>query len=114
MRAVDAEKQRRIAIAAREYGYRAQVEAAKTRFDIVSVMLGSPPRVEWRRDAFRVRVTYNQSLQLALPGGRPRLPELRKDPITGRWVIIATDRAKRPGDFIRQPVPPAGQTVCPF
>ena len=42
------------------------------------------------------------------------MPELRKDPITGRWVIIATDRAKRPGDFIRQPVPPAQQTVCPF
>jgi UDPglucose--hexose-1-phosphate uridylyltransferase len=42
------------------------------------------------------------------------LPELRKDPITGRWVIIATDRAKRPGDFIRQPVPPPSATVCPF
>ena len=43
-----------------------------------------------------------------------RLPELRKDPITGRWVIIATDRAKRPSDFIRQPVPPATAGVCPF
>jgi UDPglucose--hexose-1-phosphate uridylyltransferase len=42
------------------------------------------------------------------------LPELRKDPITGRWVIIATDRAKRPTDFIRQPVPPATAIVCPF
>ena len=42
------------------------------------------------------------------------MPELRKDPITGRWVIIATDRAKRPSDFIRQPVPPARQGVCPF
>jgi UDPglucose--hexose-1-phosphate uridylyltransferase len=42
------------------------------------------------------------------------LPELRKDPITGRWVIIATDRAKRPSDFIRQPVPPATAAVCPF
>lgn len=42
------------------------------------------------------------------------MPELRKDPITGRWVIISTDRAKRPSDFIRQPVPPASQTVCPF
>jgi UDPglucose--hexose-1-phosphate uridylyltransferase len=42
------------------------------------------------------------------------LPELRKDPITGRWVAIATDRAKRPGDFIRQPVPPASPRVCPF
>jgi UDPglucose--hexose-1-phosphate uridylyltransferase len=53
-----------------------------------------------------------------LPGGGPRynrrLPELRNDPITGRWVIIATDRAKRPSDFIRQPVPPAKQGVCPF
>ena len=42
------------------------------------------------------------------------MPELRKDPVTGRWVIIATDRAKRPSDFIRQPVTPTGQGVCPF
>ena len=42
------------------------------------------------------------------------MPELRKDPITGRWVIIATDRSKRPGDFIRQTVPPAAARVCPF
>ncbi|QDT63224.1 galactose-1-phosphate uridylyltransferase [Calycomorphotria hydatis] len=27
------------------------------------------------------------------------MPELRKDPIVGRWVIIAPDRAKRPIDF---------------
>ena len=27
------------------------------------------------------------------------LPELRKDPIVGRWVIISTDRAKRPDRF---------------
>ncbi len=26
--------------------------------------------------------------------------ELRKDPIIGRWVIIAKDRARRPGNFI--------------
>jgi UDPglucose--hexose-1-phosphate uridylyltransferase len=45
---------------------------------------------------------------------RQPLPELRKDPITGRWVIIATDRAKRPSDFIRQPVPPASTHICPF
>jgi UDPglucose--hexose-1-phosphate uridylyltransferase len=42
------------------------------------------------------------------------LPELRKDPITGRWVIIATDRAKRPTDFIRQSTPPPSSKVCPF
>jgi UDPglucose--hexose-1-phosphate uridylyltransferase len=27
------------------------------------------------------------------------MPELRKDPIVGRWVIIAIERAKRPHDF---------------
>ena len=27
------------------------------------------------------------------------MPELRKDPIIGRWVITATERAKRPYDF---------------
>jgi len=27
------------------------------------------------------------------------MPELRKDPILGRWVIIATERGKRPTDF---------------
>jgi len=27
------------------------------------------------------------------------MPELRKDPIIGRWVIIATERAKRPDAF---------------
>jgi len=27
------------------------------------------------------------------------MPELRKDPVIGRWVIIAVERAKRPSDF---------------
>ena len=42
------------------------------------------------------------------------MPELRKDPITGRWVVIATDRARRPSDFVRQPVPPPVARFCPF
>lgn len=42
------------------------------------------------------------------------MPELRKDPITGRWVIIATDRAKRPSDFNRQQVHITGLRFCPF
>jgi UDPglucose--hexose-1-phosphate uridylyltransferase len=42
------------------------------------------------------------------------LPELRKDPITGRWVIISTDRAKRPSDFVRQSVKIKGDGFCPF
>jgi UDPglucose--hexose-1-phosphate uridylyltransferase len=42
------------------------------------------------------------------------LPELRRGPITGRWVIIATDRAKRPTDFARQAIVPQGSAHCPF
>jgi UDPglucose--hexose-1-phosphate uridylyltransferase len=41
------------------------------------------------------------------------MPELRKDPIIGRWVIISTDRAKRPSDFSREPVKMKGG-FCPF
>jgi UDPglucose--hexose-1-phosphate uridylyltransferase len=42
------------------------------------------------------------------------LPELRKDPITNRWVIISTDRAKRPNDFVRESVEIKGKGMCPF
>jgi UDPglucose--hexose-1-phosphate uridylyltransferase len=42
------------------------------------------------------------------------LPELRKDPITNRWVIISTDRAKRPSDFVRESVQIRGTGFCPF
>lgn len=42
------------------------------------------------------------------------MPELRKDPITGRWVIIATDRVKRPTDFSRETVVIKGGRFCPF
>ena len=41
------------------------------------------------------------------------MPELRKDPITGRWVIIATDRGKRPSDFAKETVQIKGG-FCPF
>ena len=27
------------------------------------------------------------------------MPDLRKDPILGRWVVIGTERVRRPGDF---------------
>jgi UDPglucose--hexose-1-phosphate uridylyltransferase len=41
------------------------------------------------------------------------MPELRKDPVVGRWVIIATERGKRPTDF--RPDPVADDTgFCPF
>ena len=42
------------------------------------------------------------------------MPELRKDPITGRWVIIATDRQKRPNDFVFERARIIGREHCPF
>ena len=46
-------------------------------------------------------------------GGRIQMPELRKDPIVGRWVIIAPDRAKRPIGVKNEPA--AGSSAfCPF
>lgn len=33
------------------------------------------------------------------------MTELRKDPVVGRWVIISTERAKRPHDFPQEPAP---------
>lgn len=41
------------------------------------------------------------------------MPELRRDPILGRWVIIATDRAKRPHDFTAESDFTQGG-ACPF
>lgn len=44
------------------------------------------------------------------------MPELRKDPITGRWVIIARERAKRPQQAKTFPfvTPSENPTYCPF
>lgn len=42
------------------------------------------------------------------------MPELRKDPMIGRWVIISTERAKRPTDFLAPGSPPEAQNHCPF
>jgi UDPglucose--hexose-1-phosphate uridylyltransferase len=41
------------------------------------------------------------------------MPELRRDPIVGRWIIIATERAARPSDLVR-PLPPPQPGLCPF
>jgi UDPglucose--hexose-1-phosphate uridylyltransferase len=43
------------------------------------------------------------------------VPELRKDPVTGRWVIISTELRKRPHDFnLEPPVTIVGDRLCPF
>ncbi len=41
------------------------------------------------------------------------MPELRKDPILGRWIIISKERRKRPTDFIIDETPVAGG-FCPL
>lgn len=42
------------------------------------------------------------------------MPELRKDPIIGRWVIIATERARRPDQFSSHIHDPEEEKACPF
>lgn len=43
------------------------------------------------------------------------MPEMRRDPITGEWVVIAAERSKRPSDFTPPASPgPKGSANCPF
>jgi len=43
------------------------------------------------------------------------MPDLRRDPIVGRWVIISTERSGRPHDFAQlQPARPISTALCPF
>ena len=44
------------------------------------------------------------------------MPELRKDPVDGRWVIIATERARRPGNVVESVDDSLeeDQQQCPF
>jgi len=41
------------------------------------------------------------------------MPELRKEPVSGRWVIVATERAARPTDFETNPQI-IKSSFCPF
>jgi len=40
--------------------------------------------------------------------------DLRKDPVTGRWVIVSADRQKRPSDFNLAAPTMLGREQCPF
>ncbi|MBU1671546.1 MAG: DUF4921 family protein [Actinobacteria bacterium] len=43
------------------------------------------------------------------------MPELRQDIVTGQWVVVAAERARRPTDFTRPPRPEAeDRATCPF
>jgi putative endonuclease len=51
-RAVDQVKQAVLTRTGRDYARRAEVEWQNVRFDIVSIVLGQPPEIEWLQDAF--------------------------------------------------------------
>ncbi|MCX8026412.1 MAG: galactose-1-phosphate uridylyltransferase [Thermodesulfovibrionales bacterium] len=42
------------------------------------------------------------------------MPELRKDPVSGRWVIISVERGKRPTDFVSPLQKRRAGGFCPF
>jgi putative endonuclease len=62
-RAIDWEKKRRIAYAAREYMRRAGCNWSQVRFDVISVVPGSADPIRHLRDAFRAAVRTEGSAQ---------------------------------------------------
>ena len=52
-RAVDIQKRDHIRRAAQDYLRRAEVELQRARFDIVSLVLAKPIKIDWIKDAFR-------------------------------------------------------------
>ncbi len=43
------------------------------------------------------------------------MSRLRKDPIVGRWIIISTERPKKPEDYaFEEPVDDVTPAECPF
>ena len=56
-RAIDMDKRRNLFRGAREYARRAGVEWSKVRFDIVGVLLGTPPVLTHFRDVFPMEIT---------------------------------------------------------
>src|SRR5262249_42060748 len=62
---------------------------------------GARPRAPYGRSrgARRERLSARPALPAASrTPARGDMPELRKDPTVGRWVIIATERVRRPRD----------------
>jgi putative endonuclease len=52
-RAMSPEKEKAVVRAAREYARHAEIPLENVRFDVVSVVFGTPPQVRHQRDAFR-------------------------------------------------------------
>ncbi len=54
-------------------------------------------------------------METASMDGRPA-NQLRLDPLSGRWVVVSTDRARRPSAFVHRSAPVQEDTTrpCPF
>lgn len=68
---------------------------------------------EFLRSSFHSRVLHSDALQTMVAQQDHKQPEFRRDPLTGRWVIVAPGRSGRPQDFdttIRR----VRQGPCPF
>ena len=55
-----------------------------------------------------LRYIYSKDL------GRAKIAELRKDPVIARWVIISTEREKKPLHFTVEKPGPSKEKKCPF
>jgi len=55
-----------------------------------------------------LRYIYNRDLR------RDKIAELRKDPVIARWVIISTERGKKPLHFTVEKPRPSKEKKCPF
>src|SRR5690349_3153612 len=42
------------------------------------------------------------------------MPELRREPVVGRWVAIQNDPGARPEDFEKEDLTPRKEATCPF
>ncbi len=70
---VDSEKGPALERTASEYANRSGVERIKMRFDVVSVVLGNPVRVDWQRGVFRPGPAFQEMCS----GPVPELPHGR-------------------------------------
>jgi len=70
----------------------------------------APVGLAWYDKHYQHNVGFASFL---LPGLRRSMSELRQDPISGQWVIMAPERAGRPDDFVGEgDARPQGE--CPF
>ena len=123
-RQAEAERERRAKVIASE----GEFQASERLKDAANVMATNPIALQLRlpaddpRDELRARDDHGPPATDrsagALPGqgrGRHGLteghspPELRRDPLSGRWVVVAPSRARRPGAPHAQPVKEHGR-----